>query len=213
MIFPGEVVVKAALDAGLSLFAGDPSFYVSDIYSAFSSAEQAEVQSWLGKVTLSPAIGYPETNIQPPAILITTEAEEEIPGRQVIGSEAATVLGSSASSTPYQHLQTTYFRSVYSVHLLGPNQRQLLWLQMLVKWCLLMERVFMEQTFGLLNVALSATGLIPVEERVLRETPYNYERAVIVTGEHFDSYQLSPSSSLVTSTSVTLEPQSFNFVF
>jgi len=211
MIFPGELVVKGALDAGLSLLQGNTAFYTSDIFSLFTSDEQTAIQAWLSAVTISPMTALPQTNLQMPLVVVQLESQEEIRDSQWISSQGVMILGSQSQGTDAQNILATPFRSVYAVHIQTPNQRELLWLQMILKWCLLMEREWMETQMGLMNAQISASGLLPLDESTTRDTPTQYERVLVVTGDHVDSYQYSPSSTYVTSTSVSLTPQSFTF--
>ena len=214
MIVPGELVVKGALDTAFSILQTNVTGYVSVIFGLFTQSEQAKIANWLSGITLSPTIGYMSSNIQvKPVIAITTESEQEITSQQFIGSGLVSVAADMSLGTLYQEIYSTPYRSIYAVHLQAPTQGQLYWLQILVKWGLLSSRHWMEINELLYNTQVTATGLVPVNEDALQDNPVNYERVVLLTGDHIDSWMPAPATSPATVESVTLtvEPQEYTF--
>lgn len=212
MLVPGELVVKGAIDyAFQNLLAGNVPAYASDIFSMFSAAEQTKIQSWLTSTTFSPMIGYPQMPLKLPVIYVTSESEEEDISRQPIGGGFADVMYSNNGTPTYQQRFASYFRSVYSVHLMIDGQRELYWLQLLVKWALLASRFWMESNELLLNTNITSTGLLPVDESALKDVPVAYQRAILVTGDHVDSVTMPATTEVITSVSLTTTPVEYQF--
>jgi len=196
MVILAERSIETVISDALTLFRQNLSAFVPDIYAQETTTNQTQITDWWTNAANQVAIqvGYSLSPTKAPQIAITMEPSQEVATRRFVG----TVM--QQTSTNYEY--GTTFEALYAVHVFGPNQNWLLWMQALVRWALEMQRQTLENTYGLMNQRLSMGALRPVPDS-MKDIVFPFERTVNVTCQHMDTWTPLPVAS-VTSATVTL---------
>lgn len=198
MVTLAERPLETVITDAFTSFRDNLSTFVLDIYAQESAANQDQITTWWSNAdnNVTVTIGYPTaSSIKSPMIAITMEPSNEVAPRRFLGN----VIG--VTSTNYNY--GTTFEATYICHVLATNQNQLLWLQALVKWALMMNRQTLETTYGLLNQRLSLGPLRPIADS-MKDVVFPFERTITLNCQHIDTWTPLPTTT-VTSTGVTLD--------
>lgn len=214
MIAFGERVLQAALINGFDTFTANLATYVPDIFAQLATPEQTRITNWFSSATnkVQIIVGYPLTNQVMPQVAITLAAEDEPQDRQITGSLSQVQLGDATASpaVPFQMQMGAYFRSIYRFDCIGPNQEFVLWLQALVKWALLQQRLAIEVGYKLMNQKLTASDFTPYREGVEDEVIFPYQRTITLTADHVDTWNSVPTNTLINAINTTLTATAYS---
>ena len=208
MIAMAEKAIASAIQAALSDFRSNMAAWVPQIFAQESAANQNAIQTWFSNAqnVVTVQVGYPTQQTAAPAVCITTEASQEVSGRQFVGSLGQSQAIGGPTSGTGSLVYATYWHSAFNCHVLGVNADWTLWMDVLVRWALLYERQNLQQVppngAGLNKQVISASGFRPAEG--LNSTVYPYVRTVTLSAEHVDSWT-NVAVSEATGETVTLQ--------
>jgi len=126
-----DKVVTTLVGQAIAAFRANLATLVPEIFESESAANQAEITAWYGNAanTITLAVGWPQAVIQQPGIWTTLEPAQELHPQEVQGYGR---FGPGMHAVPIQETVQLIVAS--------PNQNQVLWLQLLVLWALLVQR-------------------------------------------------------------------------
>ena len=190
----GEQPIIDALNGAFSYFQANLSTLVPDIFGYATAADQQEIISLWTNYQVAVQGSYPFKAIQSPQVSVTIEPEEETD--QYAGNSQTGVITNNSNG------HATMFRSTYACYCFSVNQKALLWLQVLVKWALLFQRLSLQQ--GVVNgqptgyfteQRLKLSGLTPVPEG-LGDSIFPFQRTVYLIATHIDTWSDEPQTPM-----------------
>lgn len=181
MVVLAERSIETCINNSLSLFRSNLSTFVPDVFAQETSDNQTQITNWWSNANnqVIVQVGYSLTPIKGPQIAITMEPSQEVSSRRFVGNML------QQTSNNYEYGAT--FDALYAVHVFGPNQNWLLWMQSLVRWSLEMQRQTLESSYGLMNQRLSMGALRPVPDS-MKDIVFPFERTVNLSCQHMDTW-------------------------
>lgn len=198
MVVLAERLLQTVLLQSLDLFRNNLSTFVPDIFAQETPKHQQEIINWWSNPQnqVPVIIGYTLQPTQAPQLAITVESSQEVASRRFVGN--------LLQQTSNNHEYGTTFESTYAVNIFGPNQNWLLWMQILVRWALLINRLTLETQYALMNQRISLSPLVPVQDS-LGDSIFPYMRRVYLSCQHVDTWTPLPVDT-VQSASITVNP-------
>lgn len=187
----GEQPIIDALNGAFSYFKANLTTLVPDIFAYANAQDKADIISlWSGSQFKYPptvTMGYPMKPPDSPTVSVTNEPEKET-NQYAGGAETGINLNGSPA-------HAGDFETVYNCFCFAVGHKQLLWLQVLVKWALLAQRIPLMQgitsaglpTGYFQKQRLSASGVMPAPD-LMQDSISVWQRIVSLTASHIDTW-------------------------
>lgn len=201
----GEQPIVEAISEAFTYFKANLAVQVPDIFAYATPQDQTEITTLWSSAKYNPIIigGYPQTPLNAPTVAVTLDSEKESTQYTGLSQTGIQLSGSPAHAGE--------FETTYGCHCFSAGYKNLLWLQVLTKWALLVQRIPMMQSItssglptGYFNKqTVSASGLMRAPNDLGDGIPI-FQRTVNLTASHVDTWTDIKSYPIMISGGVTL---------